>query len=74
MTLLADGGLANYIPIAIALSMSVVFAIVNIGASALLALVSVLLVVALYRPAPDAAPPGPLRLSALAHLVVPPPL
>jgi MFS family permease len=37
------------------------------GASALLALVSVLLVVALYRPAPDAAPPGPLRLSALAR-------
>jgi MFS family permease len=36
------------------------------GASALLALVSVLLVVALYRPAPDAAAPGPLRLSALA--------
>ena len=36
MTLLADSGLASYIPIAIALSMSVVFAIVNIGASALL--------------------------------------
>jgi NADH-quinone oxidoreductase subunit A len=36
MTLLADSSLASYIPIAIALLMSVVFAIVNIGASALL--------------------------------------
>ena len=35
-TLLADASLVNYLPVAIALSMSVVFAIVNIGASLLL--------------------------------------
>ena len=36
------------------------------GATAVLALASLLLVLAMYRPAPDAAPPGPLRLAALA--------
>jgi MFS family permease len=36
------------------------------GATAVLAMVSLLLVLALYRPAPGAAAPGPLRLSALA--------
>jgi MFS family permease len=36
------------------------------GATSVLALVSLLLVLALYRPAPGAASPGPLRLSALA--------
>ncbi|MCX7227870.1 MAG: MFS transporter [Burkholderiales bacterium] len=36
------------------------------GATAVLALVSMLLVLALYRPAPGAPAPGPLRLSALA--------
>ena len=36
MPTLAETGLVSYIPIAMALAMSVVFAIVNIGASALL--------------------------------------
>lgn len=36
------------------------------GATAILAALSLLLVLALYRPAPGAAAPGPLRLSALA--------
>jgi len=48
-------------PVAVALSPTIAFALT--GA---MALVSLLLVVTLDRPAPDAPPPGPLRLSALA--------
>ena len=48
-------------PVAVAVSPGAAFALT--GA---LALVSLLLVTALYRPAPEAPPPGPLRLSALA--------
>ena len=36
MQILADTSLTNYIPIAVALSMSIVFAIVNVGASLVL--------------------------------------